>query len=173
MSIKASSLSILVDKFLQRSEIILNLEEELGSIRDEMKKIIEEDSVRGMTEEELKFLKNLSMFFYHTVHLGEEFGNRYYSTSYSFNNRHSRMITVTLPKSIPVIDNYARFPDFRVLDNFDVLVSLNERFMEVKEKIKDIEDNFYRFINRRTSLVWLRKNLPGVYKYLKEYEESL
>lgn len=143
MSIKFWEIVDLKKHFLYNSSEYLKLTSEYESLLKEIKEILEKETFKGFTKKEIKILRKLNPSFFDTqsIRLGKEF-----------------------PFYICV-----NFPINSTIDSLDLgkIKSLEDRVIENRIKIKELKDNFDRFINKNTSLVWLKKELPEVYKKLK------
>lgn len=174
MSIRQEDLKKLKYDILMNSSYLVNLEKEITRLKEEFTDIIRKEVISGYTQEELSVLEKLSTDFYDRVNFvpGYTFKRNYYDPKlpwiYKFDRSYQSPNYIEVPNSYPR-DNrgsfYLAFPK----DVLDKLIQINEEYISLCEKQIEIMDCFDRNVNKNTSLVWLKLNLPGVYKKLKSY----
>lgn len=176
MSIKTKYLHQLKEKFLLESTKYKTLCDRREKILREMKRIIQEDSLSGISEEELKILRVLPGFwyssacFYPGANFRDYFGGpeKNYQIERYYDYFHS--VTVEVPAS------FSNEPyGLRDLPKTTVskLLPLNNELLEIEYKKYLSRSSWERLINSKTSKVWLKNNFPIIYEKLRELEKGL
>lgn len=147
MSINSTDLSRLKTKFLYNSVYYLGLKKQRSKVIDRITSKIEKDSVKGYTPEQLQDYTKYVLNFYYITSVSLSWSKYFYYIS-----------GLKLPREY-VIDNSKLSRKCRYLI---------KKLLEIDKCLKDIEKNFNRYVNSETSLTWLKANLPGVYRELKE-----
>lgn len=169
MSLRFEDLIHLKHEFLYNSRIYLEFKSKIEVCLREIKKIIEKETLKGFTEDEVRSLFNFSDFIKaKNISFGRYFKEFYYPS------QNQLEITTIDPNSIIILyPNYLednKFPsyiDLRSLGVIEKIKPLNDEIIRCQEEIDELNSNFDRFINPDTSLVWLKNNFPKIYEKLK------
>lgn len=176
MSIKTKYLHQLKEKFLLESTKYKTLCDRREKILREMKRIIQEDSLSGISEDELKVLRVLPGFwytsacFYPGANFRDSFGGPEKNYQIERHYDYIRSVTVEVPSS------FSKEPyGLRDLPKTTVskLLPLNNELLEVEYKKYLSRSSWERLINSDTSKVWLKYNFPVIYEKLRELEKGL
>lgn len=174
MNISQTHLQILRNKFLDQSPLILGMGERIKENSEKIRRLILEDSLSGYTEEALKVLSKLPDFYVDTtLHLGEWFRHQYYPEEENRQITYFLTISLKFPRGYtdPSSLYYNPLPNISQ-EALQKILPINNEIIQDREKIIEIKESFCRLIHPETSLVWLKDKLPGVYKHLKQLENS-
>ena len=172
MSIKQKYLERLVIDFVNNSDIKKSSDSRIEEIKEEIKKIILEDSIKNIDPDDLESLKVQKNFWIVSeLRLGE-----YFKTSHETNG--SRIgyydgVGVTL-RDLSIPSSYSDYYMSNIPEETVKKISpLNDELIDILKKIGGITSSFNRLINTRTSKKWLKSNFPEVYDKLRKYEEGV
>ena len=158
---------------LYKSPVYQEIVCRIDYLKDEIRRLLREDSIQGMTKEEFEDLSKIDYFFSEYIfYLGPEFKKKYYSDgdweySCCFDSR--KRISVSYPTSYPWKLNENQ-PDLDKSGILDKIIPLNDEIIKLGVRLTEISENFDRFINNNTSLVWLKENFPKLYLKLKDVD---
>lgn len=166
MSIKPSEIKVL-EKVYYKSPVYSKLVSEGYQLSEKIRNILQAEATKGLTAEEIKILEKLSYLRSFSFYPGLEFRNKYYPEPGppKFNRCSSTMWSIKV--KVPESQNFV-LDLIRNSEVLNTIIPINDKIIDLSYKLSDLQNNFDRFINENTSLVWLRKNLPEFYKILKK-----
>ena len=178
MSIKTKYLNLLKNHFIYNSEIYKTSKKRIFELCDEMINIIISESIKDITEEELKILNEFNEFWVDTyIYLGRSFRAKYggkqiieedklrlYYDSY---HRRFKVPKLFMEKS----SNLSVLSDD--IDIINKLIEMNDEILRLEDKISKIILSWERLINKNTSKNWLKQNFPEIYEKFREIEKDI
>lgn len=168
MSLKIETLLKIRRKFLEESPYIKSLEEKEKKLISEIMDIIRDAQLSRAPDTFLKYFQG-RFFKNKIVYFGTSF-----DSLYGDGNIPEGDYSGSVGYYIPVIPGILKKNqkndcfDFEDLGVKDVLVDLNRKLIECRREINSIKYIFDHFLNQKTSLSWLKANLPGIYKECKQ-----
>lgn len=170
MSIKRKYLDSLKKQFIYESELFKKSQKRAHEVCDKMIELIIHDSLKDISEDELKVLNKFKNFWKDT----------YLYFGWSFRRRFGGVLEIEYSNKSFILDNYYR--NFRVpVSSLDrtlnlvisdnavkELITLNDEILLLESEMSKVISTWDRLINRNTSKRWLKRNFPEIYEELRK-----
>lgn len=176
MSISVQSITKLKNHFVKESKTYKDLISKRKYYENEIINILKDYYNKQIDPEDIDILKKEEYFTDVYIDTGIRFREKYntgkiFEADVEYEMRRNnifRDISITLPYL--AISGGSYYRELKIIEDkklLDKLLKINNKILEVDKDLCMIGKTFDRLITKDTKLTWLKKNLPEIYKYLK------